>query len=335
MHDAEECDTLLVVGTTLRNDVGQLVKDLALRVHENEGAVVYIDQADTSNKSLAACRHHIDYHIMMDAQECAQAILDAMDSNDPELASHVWVELSEKILEPSTTTLYPFLDIPYCCQCHFPEPDCLVRCVACGLYYCFEVHGAVLQGMCLTLDMFRSDGFSMSMEDFRAQFRCFECHDHSSTLYPHHVRCIPEYYERPTIKPGLICLVYYLAQFWPLAQHIIGNVTGAWQMKRWQCTCVPVRLQSLEPTTVIDAPGLWKPGEYNVMVIYVTHGSSGLKRFQMADRRELSPADFLDATLKPAVHLLRPAKSTCCFMLTCGHVYDIAENITQIQSWID
>ncbi|KAG8721234.1 hypothetical protein FRC08_014786 [Ceratobasidium sp. 394] len=255
MHDVDDCDTLLIVGTTLRNDIGQLVKDIASKVHDNEGAVVYIDKADTSTKSLAACRQHIDYHLMMDAQECAQAILNAMDSNEPEVASEVWVELSEKMLETGTTIIYPFLDIPYCCQCHFPEPDHLVKCVACGLHYCFEAPGAILRGLCLTLDVFGPDGFSTPMQDFHTSFRCFECYDHSSALYPHHVRGIPEFYEQPVIRPGLICLVYYLAQFWPLAQHIVGNVTGAWQMKRWQSTCVPVRLQSLEPTTVIDAPG--------------------------------------------------------------------------------
>ncbi|KAG8737869.1 hypothetical protein FRC10_007578 [Ceratobasidium sp. 414] len=92
LHDAEDCDTLLIVGTTLRNDIGQLVKDLALRIHENEGAVVYIDQADTSSKSLTACRQHIDYHLMLDVQECSHAILHAMDSNEPEDASDVWIE---------------------------------------------------------------------------------------------------------------------------------------------------------------------------------------------------------------------------------------------------
>ncbi|KAG8721436.1 hypothetical protein FRC08_012998, partial [Ceratobasidium sp. 394] len=116
---------------------------------------------------------------------------------------------------------------------------------------------------------------------------------------------------------------------------MVATITGVWQLKGWQCVCMPVRLQSLEPTTIIDAPGVWKPGEYSVMVIYVTHGTSGEKRFQVADRRELSPAEFLNVTLKGANHLLRPAKSTCGFMLTCGHVYDIPDNVIQIQDWMD
>ncbi|KAG8721437.1 hypothetical protein FRC08_012999 [Ceratobasidium sp. 394] len=94
LHDAEDCDTLLIAGTTLRNDIVQLVKDLAEKIHENEGAVVYIDQADTSSKSLTACRQLIDYHLMMDVQECALAILQAMDSNEQEDAVDVWIEVS-------------------------------------------------------------------------------------------------------------------------------------------------------------------------------------------------------------------------------------------------
>lgn len=84
-----------------------------------------------------------------------------------------------------------------------------------------------------------------------------------------------KFYELEGNTPRLALIVYYLSQFWPLANQLINNVTHTWKMAGWavgnliylfiyrltnlglshftgsQCHSAPVRLQSLSDRTEI------------------------------------------------------------------------------------
>lgn len=79
MHEAEECDTLLVAGTRLKGDTWTLVRELARIVREQEGAVVYLDRSDLSPVRSNNFGAVFDFHLKMDVQTCARAMLEALD----------------------------------------------------------------------------------------------------------------------------------------------------------------------------------------------------------------------------------------------------------------
>lgn len=73
MEEVGGSDLLLIVGTSLKTDSAfNLVRDLAETVHNSEGAVVLIDTAELKKGRLAQL---VDFHLQMDAQVCAEAIL--------------------------------------------------------------------------------------------------------------------------------------------------------------------------------------------------------------------------------------------------------------------
>lgn len=74
---ADNCDLLLVVGTSLKSEAfGSLVRDVARRVHSGEGVVVYIDRESLNARKWA---HHVDFHLRLDIEQCAGLILECMD----------------------------------------------------------------------------------------------------------------------------------------------------------------------------------------------------------------------------------------------------------------
>ena len=44
--------------------------------------------------------------------------------------------------------------------------------------------------------------------------------------------------------------------------------------------------ESQEATRILSK---WEPGTYRTLVVYVTHGTSGTRRYQIADNLELGP----------------------------------------------
>ncbi|KAG8721219.1 hypothetical protein FRC08_014952 [Ceratobasidium sp. 394] len=95
MHEIAECDTLLVVGTRLKGETWNLVRDLARVVREREGAVVYIDHGDLGRSRSSYMSEVFDFHLKMDVQACARAMLEALDQGTSEKASDIWVEVSD------------------------------------------------------------------------------------------------------------------------------------------------------------------------------------------------------------------------------------------------
>jgi NAD-dependent SIR2 family protein deacetylase len=74
---AEDCDALLVVGTSLKNEpFCKLVREVARKVHSIDGAVVYIDRQALNERRWG---HYIDFHLQGDIELFAGAILDTMN----------------------------------------------------------------------------------------------------------------------------------------------------------------------------------------------------------------------------------------------------------------
>lgn len=74
---AESADLLLIAGISLRsNEIMELVREIADQIHGRHGGVVYIDPKPIRGR---ASKHYIDFHLMMDVDECAQEIISAMD----------------------------------------------------------------------------------------------------------------------------------------------------------------------------------------------------------------------------------------------------------------
>jgi NAD-dependent SIR2 family protein deacetylase len=77
LKDIEGCDLFLVVGTSLKtNGILNLARDIAEKVHESEGAVIYIDSTELKKGSFKTC---VDFHFQMDVQACMTAVMDKMD----------------------------------------------------------------------------------------------------------------------------------------------------------------------------------------------------------------------------------------------------------------
>ncbi|KAG8721964.1 hypothetical protein FRC08_008358 [Ceratobasidium sp. 394] len=281
MKDVEGSDTLLIMGTTLKGEAYEVIRDIANMVHESEGVVIYVDLSSIKSERH---RRSIDYHLRIDVQEVSMAIMAAMDKKLPESASEIWTELSEIMLLPEITPPIAELGGNVCCQCAVSVPDIITPCVSCGLYFCFESLDTPSGLMCVKLNYFSEDDSRRNVREDIKSFRCFECHDPSNGMYP--------------------------------------------------CYTIPVRLQSLDTTNQLPVDFSWEPDTYNVMVIYVTHGTSEKKRYQLNDNLALGPAQFLDSTLDPARQVLSHAKFACGILLACGHVYDSSENVWNLDQWV-
>lgn len=77
MTEMEGCDTLLIVGTSLKTEGAyDLVLDLANVVHNSDGVVIYVDHADLKPARFG---RFVDFHLKMDLQLCCEAIMKVMD----------------------------------------------------------------------------------------------------------------------------------------------------------------------------------------------------------------------------------------------------------------
>jgi NAD-dependent SIR2 family protein deacetylase len=73
---AEDCDVLVVVGSSLKNELFcKLVCEVASKVHSIGGAVVYINGESLNEHRWG---HHINFHLQGDIELFAGAILESM-----------------------------------------------------------------------------------------------------------------------------------------------------------------------------------------------------------------------------------------------------------------
>lgn len=77
LSEIEGCDTLLIVGTSLKaQSVYGLVCELARVVHQSDGVVVYIDQMDLGTARFGRV---VDFHLKVELQDCFRVIQRTMD----------------------------------------------------------------------------------------------------------------------------------------------------------------------------------------------------------------------------------------------------------------
>ncbi|KAG8762682.1 hypothetical protein FRC11_008065 [Ceratobasidium sp. 423] len=265
---ASSCQVLLIVGTSLSTPQAfQLVVELADKVHESEGVVVFINTKDLSKSRIA---HFVDYHLQMDAQVCARFMLKVIaqqETFDVRQGKDIWLELAERDLTGTTVEGLPPLSIPVCCQ--------------------------NLGAMCVTLDKFAPTPLRPFEERIR-DFVCPDCYPYEEgQLYPHLVRAPRFMYELPEIPKKLVLVLYYLGQFWTLSEHIEGVIVGSWTAEGWACSTKQIRLQNVYeyPDIVINC--LYDPKTYEMLVVYVTHGVTAQGLYQIGDNVALGAEEVM------------------------------------------
>ncbi|KAG8752788.1 hypothetical protein FRC11_008027, partial [Ceratobasidium sp. 423] len=83
INAARKCDLLLIAGVPLQHEeIMDLVHDIAEKVHERYGGVVYISDQPIKGRTTKYC---IDFHLQIDVDECAERIMEKM--NEPEVPS--------------------------------------------------------------------------------------------------------------------------------------------------------------------------------------------------------------------------------------------------------
>ncbi|KAG9121683.1 hypothetical protein FRC07_002271 [Ceratobasidium sp. 392] len=347
--ELESCATLLIVGTSLKKEIHQIVRIGSYKINGGEGAVIYVDEAPVASTHAQPYRQYVHYHFQMNSEDFFEHLL--RQTPGTELAADIWIELGERFLQAAASSALPSLSIPMCCQCDNAEPDLLVQCIKCQRRYCYEIPDNINSSMCVKVNYF-SDDPAPSAKELESTFVCDSCHDHSASPYPHHTLPVREFYRGPEQSPRLICIMFYLGQFWPTGEAILHNLVSTWRRKAWDLICLPVRLQTVahlmffvliyDPSVNAHAmctvkPHLsdWAQDSFRTLVIYVTHGTSGERHFQIKDKQALAPVPFLKITLKAARPVLDRSKESYGVMLACGHVYDSAREVDNIQAWLD
>ncbi|KAG9099177.1 hypothetical protein FRC06_005545 [Ceratobasidium sp. 370] len=333
--EAEGADALLIAGTSLNTpETCALVDELVCRVRANEGAVVFINIVDYSKSRLA---HLMDFSLQIDAQECASTLLAIMDQDSAETASQVWEEFSEPTL-PSATFIPPPPSVDRkCCQCDLAMQDALLSCITCGSVYCYERPDEHLGSMCVVLHGLVSLPPGTPLETSIQSFECYECFDHEKPeIFPHLVRPTRFFYEYPDPEtpPRLALVVYYLSQFWPDAEHTITSIVNSWGLEGWECSYKPIPLHSVDSDSGLTFEVPWIEGSYSTLVVYITHGISG-DHYQITDELRATPKEFFDKTLAPIHAVVRAAKFSAAFMLTCGELYRHPHKVSEIQEWVN
>ncbi|CAE6361975.1 unnamed protein product [Rhizoctonia solani] len=314
------CQVLLIVGTSLATPHAfSLVMELERRIHESEGVVVFINTKDMSKGRLA---HAVDYHIQLDAQECARYILNSIAQQnefDVQRGKEIWLELSERELSGTSAEALEPLTIPVCCICSHPMEDVLLACTSCNRYFCFESPEHKLGRMCVSLDRF-SPSQPIPFNERKSQFVCPECYDHEEgKMYPHFVAA-PRFFHHSVESPKKLRVVmFHLGQFWPISEHLEGCIVSAWKAEGW---ATDYQFSGCEQKT------------YNTLVVYVTHALYNNGLYQLTDSIALGPQKFLDLTIKPIHGLIVNSCFSAAVILACGRTYQDIKNAQELEAWV-
>ncbi|KAG9093506.1 hypothetical protein FS749_014268 [Ceratobasidium sp. UAMH 11750] len=365
---AEGCDLLLVVGVSLKSQTTfKLVRDVATAVHTRYGVVVYIDHQAVKGVKIDHC---IDFHLRVDAQLCSQRIIRAMDevaNDDVDMrflddndSSDMWYDILNNDLARETTFERPPWTKPSCCICNIGLSECLLKCQICGDYLCYS--GGYNLGMeyrcCVVLHTFSTNNGRLLGCQSIEQFICPYCWDHRERgMYPHYVRPAPRVYnEEPGGNaPRMAMLVYFLEQFWPQTKHLCALVAGRWKSFGWPCYVQPIKLEeacdkgnilgdwcalsNLHAIGIygIDQPARspWEAGSFDLFVVYVTHGLSESRGYQLSHKTSLAAPEFFDRTLAPAQSVVMRAKHKYAFLVCCGTPFDYPDATRELQQWIN
>ncbi|KDN43800.1 hypothetical protein RSAG8_05793, partial [Rhizoctonia solani AG-8 WAC10335] len=322
---AESADLLLITGIYLQSDeIMDLVRELAEQIHGRYGGVVYIGPQPIRGRTT---KYYVDFHLKMDVNECAEQLLVVMDqiiSN--ELESLVCEE------EPENTE-------PRCYLCNLGLNECLLKCKRCGEYLCYTGPYPPNQtAPCIMLQVFRDEANMPPVQDEVDNFSCVYCWNHAEEgVYPHYVRPAPWVAVREHVRPAprMVMIIYYLDQFWPQAKHLRNHVAGKWVGRGWSAHVEPVRLETLPEQGPILPNLPWEANTYNMYIVYITHGMSQSKTYQISPTTSYPACQFLDHTLTPARNLIAQARQSLAFFACCGHPFQQPQRVWELQLWLN
>ncbi|KAG8715073.1 hypothetical protein FRC08_011025 [Ceratobasidium sp. 394] len=269
MRAAEQCQLLLIVGTSLKSQrLRELTQDLADVIHARSGAVVYVYQERLKGRNLF---NHIDFHLGLDTATMASHVLGQLEQPSTSSSSGLepvyneedfWFEMvNNDVVAAARKEEEPYAG-PLCRGCGCGIEEYLVSCQNCGhLYCCRRVNydesdaapqkndGTVvpidipdegddpfeLQDACVVLNLYSKDGKRPRLAEAKREFVCPYCWNRETLgLYPHYVRpgtrLIMDHDEA---KPRMAMVIYYVEQFWPHAKHLTTLVAARWESKGW------------------------------------------------------------------------------------------------------
>ncbi|CAE6434934.1 unnamed protein product [Rhizoctonia solani] len=352
---AKRCQLLLVVGLPLNSgEVYDLVRDIGSEVHQQYGAVVYVDNQPIRGRDTS---QSIDFHLQVDIEEFSSRVLAAMDKSsksqtatkdvnvDPTIEldqSEIWYEVVNNVIEPESTSEEPDFTGPVCCMCGVSDLNCLIKCIECGDHLCIPSNYGPY-GRHKTCLVFR--GYTGGMigppptkESESETFICPWCWKHSERgLYPHFIRPAPQVnvHLRGMVAPRMAMVVYYLDQFWPQTKHLCSLVKHRWQVYGWSSHVEPVKLEELSKKQSLLENCEWESGTFDFFVVYLTHGLQGELGYQISHDQALDPVQFLQKTLSPLHGVIQRSQHTRAVMMCCGHPLYSARYVRETQEWIN
>ncbi|EUC54287.1 hypothetical protein RSOL_036300, partial [Rhizoctonia solani AG-3 Rhs1AP] len=292
---AKGADLLIIAGISLQSDeIMELVREISEEIHARYGGVVYIGSQPIRGRTT---KYYVDFHLKMDVDECAKQILGVMDRLDSdastELASDIendktdiWFEIISNELEGLICQEEPEDTAPRCYLCNLGLDECLLQCRRCGDHLCYTGPYPTNQtAPCIMLQVFRDEVNRPPVQEEIENFSCIHCWSQSEEgAYPHYVRTAPwvAVRERGKPAPRMVMLIYYLEQFWPQAMHLQKHIAGKWVCRGWSAHVEPVRLETLPEQGTILPNLSWEAKTYNVYIIYITHGISATKTYQVS-----------------------------------------------------
>ncbi|KAG9103187.1 hypothetical protein FRC06_011844 [Ceratobasidium sp. 370] len=170
------------------------------------------------------------------------------------------------------------------------------------------------------------------------QFTCTYCWDYRERgRYPHYVRSAPRVYneEPDESAPRMAMLVYFLDQFWPQTKQLCASVAGRWKSLGWPCYVQPIKLEEVCDKRDILADCPWEAGKFDLFVVYITHGLSEWRGYQLSRHVSLPAPEFFDRTLAPAEGVVMRAKNKYAFLICCGIPFDYADATRELQQWMN
>ncbi|KAG9075014.1 hypothetical protein FRC06_010324, partial [Ceratobasidium sp. 370] len=322
LQAAEECQLLLIVGTPLRSQrLRELTQDLADVIHARSGAVVYVYPEQLKGRNLF---DHIDFHLALDAATIVSRVLEEFDQllgprggggdsepvyDEPDF----WFDMiNNEVLVAARPEEEPYTG-PICRGCGCGIEEYLVSCRECSHTYCcrrisYDESDAAgvgevgtyapidkpdgddsfeLEDACIVLNQYSEDGKRPRLAEAKQKFVCRFCWKRETLgLYPHYMRpgtrlLMDRDDEK---KPRMAMVVYYVEQFWTHAKHLTTLVASRWENKGWP----PVKLEHLsEKVAFQNFP--FEAGNYELLVVYLTHGLTGDQGYQLAHGEALRP----------------------------------------------
>ncbi|CUA73439.1 helicase domain-containing protein [Rhizoctonia solani] len=349
VSSAASVDLLLIADISFQPDeIIDLAREIAEQVHGRYGGVVYIGPEAIRGRTT---KYFIDFHLKMDVDECVQKILTVMDSlQDTDNSSRssvdpdndkcdLWFEIVNHELEALVSKQEPEDTAPGCYLCNLGLEECLLLCQRCGDYLCFTGPYPTSQtSPCVVLQVFRDDVDRPALQEDVDNFSCVHCWNHAEEgPYPHYVRPAPwiSLRDRGQPAPRMVMVIYFLDQFWPQAKHLRDHVAGKWVSRGWSCHIEPVRLETLPEQGTILPNLSWEPNSYNIYIIYITHGISASKTYQVSPTTSYLPEEFIEHTLAPARNLVERARHSLAFLACCGHPFRSPQRVWNLQLWLN